>query len=273
METFLECESIPIHSSVFQHPFISRRGISDSFHIESNGKNTELEISDNLLLSKATFTCLPSLGESSISASGLGRYALVDQVVNTEDEYQYKPCGSLVDNSLSNINTTLRRTRVIKHKPSAITFPDISLETKICEILDDETTEGKLSIDEEVSADDDDDVFTDLPTYHLKFTGIKRRRSHPRNRNGNHLPGQGDQLLGNIQCENDMAEEERKRKKLTEERSQWNKSMISLMMKLEQLNVDIEDAITATASFSHVTFSDVPKEMIVVFSPMEFAIS
>lgn len=74
--------------------------------------------------------------------------------------------------------------RVIKHKPSAITFSDfeflpleVNTELHICEAGD----AGDFSSEEEkADGKDDDDLFTELPLYEAFFNGLHRRNVFPR---------------------------------------------------------------------------------------------
>ncbi|XP_075190055.1 uncharacterized protein LOC142289993 [Anomaloglossus baeobatrachus] len=162
--------------------------------------------------------------------------------------------------------------RVIKHKPSAITFTDLPLDV-IFESTgyDDDTQEDKESGDDAAEDDENDDVFTDLPRYKYAFTGIKRRSSHPRSPTKIFIDSKDIfQVFNKNSVRNngtDLGEEERKMS--LEERSKWSQSMKCLMMKLEQLNVDIEGAINASSNPLYISHDNSEEQCLLLFLTAE----
>ncbi|XP_069495613.1 uncharacterized protein [Ambystoma mexicanum] len=142
--------------------------------------------------------------------------------------------------------------RVIKHKPSAINFPDFphssqssSSDAPVCEVSGTETSSS------EGEDDDNDDVFTDLPQYHTYFNGAYRKGSTQRTRYREEVASPQDLAHG----ENFTARSEKKanehgmeKKQKGARTSHWSESMSCLMSKLDQLNIDIEDALSTGSS-------------------------
>ncbi|KAH1185489.1 hypothetical protein KIL84_018238, partial [Mauremys mutica] len=149
--------------------------------------------------------------------------------------------------------------RVITQKPSAITFSDFeflshSANSKLhtCEVTDTEAS----SSEEEEEGDDDDDVFTELPLYGAFYNGLYKRTillgkrdkcEHTRSQYVCHLDGCNDHTGKKL---NVHEKEEKQIDMVTqpEKGSEWSDSMSSLMKKLEQLNLDIEEALSAGSS-------------------------
>ncbi|CAM9621359.1 unnamed protein product [Bubo scandiacus] len=150
--------------------------------------------------------------------------------------------------------------RVIKHKPSAITFSDFEFlshkaNTKlhICEAGE---AEDFSSEEEEADGRDDDDVFTELPLYEVFFNGLHRRNVSQRKQAKHELTKY--QHICHLEDYDDHSEKELKDhgkeekhmelETQPEKGSEWSDSMSCLMKKLEQLNLDIEEALSAGSS-------------------------
>ncbi|XP_030316563.1 uncharacterized protein LOC115599222 [Calypte anna] len=149
--------------------------------------------------------------------------------------------------------------RVIKHTPSAITFSDF-------EFLSDEATttlrvceageaEGFSSEEEEANGKDDD-LFTELPMHEAFFNGLHRRNVSQRKQAKHELTTyQHTCHLDDCDdhSEKEMKDHGKEEKHMeletqAEKRSEWSDSMSSLMKKLEQLNLDIEEALSTGSS-------------------------
>ncbi|XP_032647829.1 stAR-related lipid transfer protein 13 isoform X2 [Chelonoidis abingdonii] len=161
--------------------------------------------------------------------------------------------------------------RVITHKPSAITFSDFEFlshnansKLHTCEVTDAEAS----SSEEEEEGDVYDDVFTDLPLYGAFYNGLykrtillgKRDKCEPtRSQYICHLDGCNDHTGKKL---NDHEKEEKQMDIVTqpEKRSEWSDSMSSLMKKLEQLNLDIEEALSAGSSPSSTPSTEKRKQ-------------
>ncbi|XP_074715936.1 stAR-related lipid transfer protein 13 isoform X1 [Strix uralensis] len=150
--------------------------------------------------------------------------------------------------------------RVIKHKPSAITFSDFEFlshkaNTKlhICEAGE---AEDFSSEEEETDGRDNDDVFTELPLYEVFFNGLHRRNVSQRKQAKHELTKY--QHICHLEDYDDHSEKELKGhgkeekhmelETQPEKGSEWSDSMSCLMKKLEQLNLDIEEALSAGSS-------------------------
>ncbi|CAM2095935.1 unnamed protein product [Caretta caretta] len=122
----------------------------------------------------------------------------------------------------------------------------------ICEVTDTEAS----SSEEEEEGDHDDDVFTELPLYGAFYSGLYKRTillgkqdkcEHTRSQYVCHLDVCNDHSGKKL---NDHEKEEKQMDMVTqpEKGSEWSDSMSSLMKKLEQLNLDIEEALSAGSS-------------------------
>ncbi|XP_026699760.1 stAR-related lipid transfer protein 13 isoform X1 [Athene cunicularia] len=153
--------------------------------------------------------------------------------------------------------------RVIKHKPSAITFSDFEFlsheaNTKlhICEAGEAEDFSSEEEEADGRDDDDDDDVFTELPLYEVFFNGLHRRNVSQRKQAKHELTKY--QHICQLEDYDDHSEKELKDQCKEEKHmepetqpekgSEWSDSMSCLMKKLEQLNLDIEEALSAGSS-------------------------
>ncbi|KAG7471228.1 hypothetical protein MATL_G00122180 [Megalops atlanticus] len=143
--------------------------------------------------------------------------------------------------------------RIVRHKPSSIAFSDYCPESTAGRGL----YIGESSDGGEESSSEDDDVFEELPQRRGILTG-RRRRGRPR-RNG---PGVGagqdgpntntlsrQDTTGSSSC--DAEEEAGSTEESPQALSPWSESMTQLMKKLDQLNLDIEEALSSGSSPSH----------------------
>ncbi|XP_073439438.1 uncharacterized protein [Dendrobates tinctorius] len=290
METILDLDGTSILSSACNFSLTSINMRADYFPSGRNTNETHLEDYDTLLGSepdvnsqldtresntKIHETSRWTIGDISPTTLELGNLATIE--TNPTDKFvDWLPSSTdndLLPNNMSATEnagiedgyqeispTSLQpetsyskshNVRVIKHKPSAITFTDLPLDF-ICDSAgyENDTREDKESGDDTEEEDENDDVFTDLPRYKYTFTGIKRRSSHPRSPTKIFADSKDIfQVFNKNSVRNhgtDLGEEERKLS--MEERSQWSQSMTCLMMKLRQLNVDIEGAINASSN-------------------------
>ncbi|XP_074941023.1 stAR-related lipid transfer protein 13 isoform X1 [Phalacrocorax aristotelis] len=150
--------------------------------------------------------------------------------------------------------------RVIKHKPSAITFSDFkflsheaNIKLHICEAGE---AEDSSSEEEEADGRENDDVFTELPLYEVFFNGLHRRNVSQRKQTKHeltkyqhicHLEDCDDHSEKELK-DHDKEEKHMELETQPEKGSEWSDSMSCLMKKLEQLNLDIEEALSAGSS-------------------------
>uniref|UniRef100_UPI0037E9B1DF stAR-related lipid transfer protein 13 isoform X1 n=2 Tax=Semicossyphus pulcher TaxID=241346 RepID=UPI0037E9B1DF len=150
--------------------------------------------------------------------------------------------------------------RIVKHKPSSITFShyDCPSTADSHAFLNDSSDDGEPSSEEEEEEegdnhidgdDDDDDVFPELPhsrelpvNHRQKSAGKgkQKRRGAASARAGIDRTGRngGYEAEGESSCKEESPQ-------VT---SPWSESMSHLMMKLDQLNLDIEEALSASSS-------------------------
>ncbi|KAM6290474.1 uncharacterized protein LJ264_016652 [Porphyrio hochstetteri] len=155
--------------------------------------------------------------------------------------------------------------RVIKHKPSAIAFSDFEslphqTHTKLhISEAGEAEAEDFSSEEEEADGRDGDDVFTELPLYEAFFNGLHRRNVSQRKQAKHeltnyqhicHLEDYGDHSEKELR-DHDKKEKHMELETQTGKGSEWSDSMSCLMKKLEQLNLDIEEALSAGSSPSN----------------------
>ncbi|XP_069738542.1 stAR-related lipid transfer protein 13 isoform X1 [Phaenicophaeus curvirostris] len=150
--------------------------------------------------------------------------------------------------------------RIIKHKPSAITFSDSKLSsheanTKLC-ICEVGEAEDFSSEEEETDGRGDDDVFTELPLYKVFFNDLHRRNVSQRKK-AKHELNKYQHICHLEDCddhsEKELKDHDKEGKHMQletqpEKGSEWSDSMSCLMKKLEQLNLDIEEALSGGSS-------------------------
>ncbi|PKK27556.1 putative LOC102091609 [Columba livia] len=112
--------------------------------------------------------------------------------------------------------------------------------------------EDYSSEEEEAEGRDDEDIFTELPLYEAFFNGVHRRNVSQRKQTKHELTK--FQHICHIEDCDDHSEKELKdhdkAEKHTELETQpeWSDSLSCLMKKLERLNLDIEEALSAGSS-------------------------
>lgn len=208
MESILDLEDTSAISAAFKLSLAMPHMTADRLR---NVRYSPVENTDKMLESEPDTSNLFSANGSSTTAPELGNWPT--------DTSQ---CQEMSPTSLEHeVTFGSRNIRVIKHKPSVITFTDfpfdIISDTILSDPLDNDTSEDKDSNDgsDEDQEDEGDDVFTDLPPSKHTFTGIKRRSSHPRRLNGNISDSKGfGQLLPKRQWNNGMKLDDEERKSL-----------------------------------------------------------
>ncbi|XP_065586318.1 uncharacterized protein LOC136044750 [Cyrtonyx montezumae] len=145
--------------------------------------------------------------------------------------------------------------RVIRHKPSAITFSNfefLSHEATTKLRIYEAGEEDYSSEEEEADGRGDDDLFTKLPLYEAFCNGLHKTEVFPRKQakwelteypHICHLEDSKMQLK-----DRDKEEKHMELETQSEKSSEWSDSMSCLMKKLEQLNLDIEEALSARSS-------------------------
>nr|XP_043888687.1 stAR-related lipid transfer protein 13 isoform X1 [Solea senegalensis] len=149
--------------------------------------------------------------------------------------------------------------RIVKHKPSSITFSDSTCTSgadgHVC--ANESSDDGESSLEEEEEGhddgdgddDDDDDVFPEFPqSRDLHVSYRHRRHGRGRQKRGNAVSGREDAEVTSSSSNGHEAEEETGSQEV---KSPWSESMIQLMRKLDQLNLDIEEALSAGSSPSN----------------------
>ncbi|KAI1903424.1 hypothetical protein AGOR_G00027030 [Albula goreensis] len=161
--------------------------------------------------------------------------------------------------------------RIVRHKPSSIAFSDCScpnsppsssgLTLFISESSDDgESSSGDEDHDEgngnneddnegnEEDNEDNDDVFTELPQY-KEFLISRRRRSANRGRPKRNRPmNRQDHQHADMTISPDTDSRRSSHVESQQVLSPWSDSMTQLIRKLDQLNMDIEEALSASSS-------------------------
>ncbi|KAG8001881.1 hypothetical protein GBF38_012124 [Nibea albiflora] len=146
--------------------------------------------------------------------------------------------------------------RIVKHKPSSITFSHYTFPpgTNSHAFVNESSDEGETSQEEEEEDhddgdgdDDDDDVFPELPqSRDLLVNHRQRSKDKPKRRGAVGARPEIDHTATNCGYE---AEEEGSSKEVSPQvKSPWSESMSQLMRKLDQLNLDIEEALSASSS-------------------------
>ncbi|KAJ7404312.1 hypothetical protein WISP_146150 [Willisornis vidua] len=172
--------------------------------------------------------------------------------------------------------------RVIKHKASAITFSDFKFlsheaNTKL-HIGEAAEADDFSSEEEEADGRGDDDMFTELPLYETFFNGLHRRNVSQRKpaKHGLtkyqhicHLEDCGDHSEKALK-DHDKEEKHMELETQPEKETEWTDSMSWLMKKLEQLNLDIEEALSGGSSPSSTPSSKRHKQLCSVQVETDF---
>ncbi|XP_017564107.1 stAR-related lipid transfer protein 13 isoform X1 [Pygocentrus nattereri] len=139
--------------------------------------------------------------------------------------------------------------RIIKHKPSSITFADYTFLPASVQGVHESSDSGESSSSEEED-DDDDNVFTQMPQNRETVLTSRRRRGGRRQgivgEAAKWDPDSNARLgTGGYEGEGESNSHEESPLVLL---SPWSESMTQLMKKLDQLNLDIEEALSAGSS-------------------------
>ncbi|XP_076002282.1 stAR-related lipid transfer protein 13 isoform X2 [Genypterus blacodes] len=166
--------------------------------------------------------------------------------------------------------------RIVKHKPSSITFSDYTTgppRTFINESSDDEgdsshkeeeedDDQGDGDDDDEDDDDNDDDngddVFLELPQC-KEFLSAHRHRSKEKVKKRSAVSCQADAAENN--CGYEAEGESSSKEESPQVQSPWSESMSQLMRKLDLLNLDIEEALSAGSSPSDTPCTTRKKQM------------
>ncbi|XP_041116138.1 uncharacterized protein LOC121321305 [Polyodon spathula] len=144
--------------------------------------------------------------------------------------------------------------RMIKHKASTITFSDYGFSNSGLSSMSTELFINEGSDAHSSSSEGEDDVFTDLPHYREFLIGRHRRapsqnkqKEEPLKRNPEAPPGWSRDKCEPSSTSSNETEDDLNIKQEAVQ-SPWSQSMTQLMKKLDQLNVDIEEALSASTS-------------------------
>ncbi|KAB5550624.1 hypothetical protein PHYPO_G00055920 [Pangasianodon hypophthalmus] len=143
------------------------------------------------------------------------------------------------------------RPRIIKHKPSSITFADYDCTSGLNQGVHESSDCGESS-----SEEDDDDVFTEMTQIREINHGWRPRRAVRRKGTGGGggLEHNGDGELDSVVRFSTSTGYEAEEENSSREESPlvllspWSESMNQLMKRLDQLNLDIEEALSASSS-------------------------
>ncbi|XP_019943827.2 stAR-related lipid transfer protein 13 isoform X1 [Paralichthys olivaceus] len=145
--------------------------------------------------------------------------------------------------------------RIVKHKPGTITFSDnastSAAENHAYESSDDGASSPEEEEDEDShddGDDDDDEVFPELPQ--SRELHVRHRRSgkvKQKRRGAVSARAETDHRSNGHEAEEDTSCKEES----PQVKSPWSESMSQLMRKLDQLNLDIEEALSASSSPSN----------------------
>ncbi|TDH14659.1 hypothetical protein EPR50_G00022760 [Perca flavescens] len=144
--------------------------------------------------------------------------------------------------------------RIVKHKPSCITFSHYTCPPGADghAFFNESSDDGQSSLEEEEDDDDDDDddVFPELPQSR-EYIVNHRERSKAES-DESKTSGAASVRAGMVATATDWgyeAEEDTSSKEESPQvKSPWSESMSHLMRKLDQLNLDIEEALSANSS-------------------------
>ncbi|CAJ1065085.1 Hypothetical predicted protein [Xyrichtys novacula] len=133
--------------------------------------------------------------------------------------------------------------RIIKHKPSSISFSNYTCASvgDGHAYVNESSDDGESSSEEDHDHDDsDDDVFLELPqSRELQANHRKRSKGKQKRRGAASVARNGGY---------EAEEESRNKEESPQVKSPWSASMSQLMMKLDQLHLDIEEALSASSS-------------------------
>ncbi|XP_069017341.1 stAR-related lipid transfer protein 13 isoform X1 [Embiotoca jacksoni] len=148
---------------------------------------------------------------------------------------------------------------IVKHKQSYITFSDCTCpSTANYYAFNKSSDDGESSQEGEKEEDDghhdgddddDDDVFPELP-HNTDFLVSHRRRNTGRDKQKRKSSASARPELDHTpsSCCYEAIEETSSKEESPQVKSPWSESMSQLMRKLDQLNLDIEEALSASSS-------------------------
>ncbi|XP_041797394.1 stAR-related lipid transfer protein 13 isoform X1 [Chelmon rostratus] len=153
--------------------------------------------------------------------------------------------------------------RIVKHKPSSITFSHDAcpLTAHGHAFINESSDDGKSSQGDEKEDDDhddgdddddddDDDVFPELPqSRELLVNHRQRSKDKQKRRSAVSAREEIDHVARN--CGYEAEGESSSKEESLQVKSPWSVSMSQLMRKLDQLNQDIEEALSASSSPSN----------------------
>ncbi|XP_070761284.1 stAR-related lipid transfer protein 13 isoform X1 [Enoplosus armatus] len=181
------------------------------------------------------------------------------------------PCPILIQDSIPTLTVpatgpdsgrrVLDLPRIVKHKPSSITFSHYTCPAAADShvYVNESSDDGESSPEEEEDDDhgdgedddDDDDVFPELPQSRELLVNHRQRsagKDKQKRRGAVSARAELDHTARNCGYE---AEGESSSKESPQVKSPWSESMSQLMRKLDQLNLDIEEALSANSSPSN----------------------
>ncbi|XP_028274964.1 stAR-related lipid transfer protein 13 isoform X2 [Parambassis ranga] len=160
---------------------------------------------------------------------------------------------------------------IVKHKQSSITFSDSTCSSRAnrCAFVIESSDDGESSQEGEKEDDDghhdgddddedDDDVFPDLLPHSRDVCLSHRQRSKDKQKRR----ACADTEHRASSCGYEAEGEASSKEVSPQVKSPWSESMSQLMKKLDQLNLDIEEALSASSSPSHTPCTTRKKQMI-----------
>nr|XP_055052940.1 stAR-related lipid transfer protein 13 isoform X1 [Misgurnus anguillicaudatus] len=151
------------------------------------------------------------------------------------------------------VSTSADLPRIIKHKPSSITFADYDGFLRLIQnVQANESSDACETSSEDEGPDvvfhGDDEVFPELTNRKEALTGFRRQRGgcDKQRRKGSYGGASTSTSLPPTSASSLEAEEEDSSS--TEESPPWSESMTQLIRRLDQLNLDIEEALSAGSS-------------------------
>ncbi|XP_029302574.1 stAR-related lipid transfer protein 13 isoform X2 [Cottoperca gobio] len=160
--------------------------------------------------------------------------------------------------------------RIVKHKPSSITFSHDTCPSGAAHAFVNESSEdGESSLEEDDHNDDgdgddgdDDDVFSELPQSREYLVKHRQRSTGKDKQKRRGAAGARAEINHTARKSGYEAEGETNSKEESPQvKSPWSESMSQLMRKLDQLNLDIEEALSANSSPSNTPCTARKKQM------------
>ncbi|TNN87401.1 hypothetical protein EYF80_002602 [Liparis tanakae] len=153
--------------------------------------------------------------------------------------------------------------RIVKHKPSSITFSHFTFFSGADgnAFVNESSDNGESSLEEEEEEEDDhndgddgddDDVFSEWPQ-NRECVVNRRQRSMGKDKQKRRAAASARAEINHWprSCGHKAAVETRSQEESPQVTSPWSESMSHLMRKLDQLNLDIEEALSANSSPSN----------------------